>query len=118
MANIIGFYLFPFLFFLTKKRIKELSANIYQKKINHLSSLIAILYLFFFFFFLDITPSFSFGGGYSYKIATFFFKNIFLQKLIISIIFIFSFLIILLFANDNEINFFFIILYFDKPDSS
>lgn len=111
MANIIGFYLFPFLFFLTKKRIKELLANIYQKKINHLSSLIAILYLFFFFFFLDITPSFSFGGGYSYKIATFFFKNIFFQKLIISIIFIFSFLIILLFANDNEINFFFVIFF-------
>ena len=110
MANIIGFYLFPFLFLLSKKKIVELLANIYKKKINHLFILISIMYLIFFFF-LDIKPTFSFGGGYSYKAAIFFSENIIFQKLLLSIFFIFSFLIILIFANENIINTFFLIFY-------
>jgi hypothetical protein len=51
MANIIGFYLFPFLFLLSKQKILELLTNIYKKKINHLFILISIMYLFYFFFF-------------------------------------------------------------------
>jgi hypothetical protein len=57
------------------------------------------MYLFYFFFFLDIKPTFSFGGGYSYKAAIFFSENIIFQKLLLSIFFIFSFLLILVFAN-------------------
>lgn len=111
VTNIIAFYLFPFLFFLNKKKIKELLHNMYKKKINHLVSFIAILYLFFFLFFLDISPSFSFGGGYSYKLAIYFFENTFSQKFFLTIIFIFSFLTILLFANDNIINTIFIVFF-------
>lgn len=111
MANIIGFYLFPFLFLLSKEKILELLTNIYKKKINHLFILISIIYLFCFLFFLDIKPTFSFGGGYSYKAAIFFSKNIIFQKLLLSIFFLFSFLLILVFANENIINSFFFVFY-------
>ena len=103
ITNILGFYLFPFFFFLDKNRLKKLLANICKKKTNHLFLCIALFYLIIFFF-LDISPSFSFGGGYSYKAGVLFSENIFFQKLLISVIFIFSFLIILIFANDNLIN--------------
>ncbi len=111
ITNILGFYLFPFFFFFNKNRLKKLLADIYKKKINHFILCIALFYLIIFFFFLDISPSFSFGGGYSYKVGVFFSTNIFFQKFLISIIFIFSFLIILIFANDNLINALFIIFF-------
>jgi len=111
ITNILGFYLFPFFFFLNKNRLKKLLVDILKKKTNHLFLCIALFYLIIFFFFLDISPSFSFGGGYSYKAGVFFSENIYFQKLLISVIFIFSFLIILIFANDNLINASFIIFF-------
>lgn len=111
MVNIFGFYMFPFIFLFTKDKIKGLFVNIFKKKVNYFLLLIAFLYLIYFIFFLNTTASYNFGGGYSYKIATFLFKNNFLQKIFISLVFIFSFVIVLIFINDNYINAFFIIFF-------
>ena len=111
MVNIFGFYMFPFIFLFTKDKIKGLFVNIFKKKVNYFLLLIAFLYLIYFIFFLNTTASFNFGGGYSYKIATFLFKNNFLQKFFLSLVFIFSFVIVLIFINDNYINAFFIIFF-------
>jgi hypothetical protein len=111
MVNILGFYMFPFIFLFTKVKIKALFANIFKKKINYYILLISFLYLIYFLFFLNITPSFNFGGGYSYKIASLLFKNNFSQKIFLSLVFIFSFAIVLIFINDNYINALFIIFF-------
>ena len=111
MVNIFGFYMFPFIFLFTKDKIKKLFVNIIKRKVNYLLLLIAFMYLIYFLFFLDITPSYNFGGGYSYKISLFLFKNYFLQKFFLSLVFIFSFVIILIFINNNYISALFIIFF-------
>jgi hypothetical protein len=111
MVNIFGFYMFPFLFLLTKNKIKEIVINNYKKKKNLFFLSIVLLYLIYFLFFLNIDPSYNFGGGYSYKIAFFLFKNSFSTKILLSVFFIFSFVIILIFINDNYINALFIIFF-------
>jgi hypothetical protein len=103
--------MFPFIFLFTKDKIKGLFVNIFKKKMNYFLLLIAFLYLIYFIFFLNTTASYNFGGGYSFKIATFLFKNNFLQKFFLSLVFIFSFVIVLIFINDNYINAFFIIFF-------
>jgi len=111
MVNILGFYMFPFIFLFTKVKIKALFANIFKKKVNYFILLITFLYLIYFLFFLNITPSYNFGGGYSYKIASLLFKDNFSQKIFLSLVFIISFAIVLIFINDNYINALFIIFF-------
>jgi hypothetical protein len=111
MVNIIAFYMFPFLFFFKKNKIKILFESIFKKRINYLLLISAFLYLFYFILFLDITPSYRYGGGYSYKIAIFLSSSIFYQKIFLSLIFIFSLFILLVFINDNLINALFILFF-------
>ena len=111
MVNIIAFYMLPFLFFFKKNKIKILFESIFKKRINYLLLISAFLYLFYFILFLDITPSYRYGGGYSYKIAIFLSSSIFYQKIFLSLFFIFSLFILLVFINDNLINTLFILFF-------
>lgn len=111
MVNILAFYMFPFLFYFEKNKIKIFFESIYKKKINYLLLIISFLYLIYFIFFLDITPSYKYGGGYSYKIAIFLSSSVFYQKIFLSLIFIFSLFILLFFINDNLINALFILFF-------
>jgi hypothetical protein len=111
MVNILAFYMLPFLFYFEKNKIKIFFESIFKKKINYLLLIISFLYLIFFIFFLDITPSYKYGGGYSYKIAIFLSSSVFYQKIFLSLIFIFSLFILLFFINDNLINALFILFF-------
>jgi hypothetical protein len=111
MVNILAFYMLPFLFYFEKNKIKIFFESIFKKKSNYLLLIISFLYLIFFIFFLDITPSYKYGGGYSYKIAIFLSSSVFYQKIFLSLIFIFSLFILLFFINDNLINALFILFF-------
>ena len=108
IVNILGFYILPFLFLFKENKIKEIFFSIYKKKINILLILAGLSYVIYFIFYLDITSSFTFGGGYSLKIAVFLFNSILAQKFFLALIFIFCFIIILIFININYINTIFI----------
>jgi|TARA_B110000914_G_scaffold218305_1_gene225457 hypothetical protein len=101
--SIIAFYLFPFFFILkdNKKKIFYLFKN----KVNYLYIIFFIFYLFFYLFYYDLGNFFREGGGVFQKLTGILFDSLLAQKIILSLIFLFSWILILVFSNKNLMNF-------------
>ncbi len=106
--TIIGFYFFPFLFMIEKKINKKTILKLFNKNDYIIYSLF-IFYILYLLFFYDIDNEILLGKGIFYKILTLTTKNLFLQKLSLSLIVLFSGLLILYFIKRNYVNIFIIL---------
>ena len=97
--SIVAFYLFPFLFLL--KNIKKEILIIFKNKINFLFGFFIFFYLIYYLSYYDLESFYLVGGGIFHKLTRIIFDNVLLQKISMSIIFLFSWLIILLFSVQN-----------------
>lgn len=96
-TSIIGFYLLPLLL-LIKDYSKNLK-NLFSHK-GYLLFLVSILiYSIYFIFFYEINSESFIGKGIFYKLSLLIFNNFFLQKIFLSIIFIFLGTIIYFYSN-------------------
>ena len=107
--SIIAFYLFPF-FFLLKNKSKKIFL-IFKIKENFYLSLVFFIFLFYFILFYDLKNFFYLGGGIFDKVSELIFQNLFLQKIFLSIVFIFSWIIVLIFKENNRLNFLILIFF-------
>ena len=104
--SIVGFYLFPFIFFL--KNIKKDLFNILANKEIYLSIILLAVFLIYFLFYYDLENFFGMGrmgGGVFLKFTTILIESIILQKIILSLIFLFSWILILIFSERNFLDF-------------
>jgi hypothetical protein len=102
-VSIIGFYLFPFCFFLKNK--KEELLKLFNNKKNYLFVVFFIFYLIYYLFFYDLNNFRYEGGGVFQKFTKILFESLLVQKILLSIIFLSSWILILLFSNRNFMNF-------------
>jgi len=109
--TIIAFYLTPILFLKKEKNYSISGAkDLLKFSLNKYLIFLFILYLLYFFNFNDFSPD-KLGGGFVNKISYFLFDDFLHQKYLTFFAFIFGFLIILFFINNN-INDFLIITFF------
>ena len=101
VLTIIGFYLFPMIFLI--KNIKQELRNLNNKE-NYYLTLLFFIFLLYFLFFHDLESEYYLGGGVISKFIELIFDNIFLQKMALSLAFFSSFIIIILFKNQNYVN--------------
>lgn len=103
--SIIAFYLFPIYLF----KINYINFNFqtsYQSKINNYFSIIFLIFLIYFLFFFNLSSMYYLGGGVFQKLTNSIISdNLLLKKTILSIIFIFSWLIILKFISNKFLNY-------------
>ncbi len=102
-TSIVGFYLFPFFFLLNDK--KNILLNLFKNKVNYLLIIFFIFYLIYYLFFYDIGSFFREGGGVFQKFSILFSKSFLVQKIILSLIFLSSWILILIFSNKSLMNF-------------
>jgi hypothetical protein len=98
---IIGFYIFPFIFF-KNKNLKDLK-KFFLNKVNIFIILITATYLLSFLFshdFNNVEP--TIGNGIGHKVANFFFDDILLKKFTIILFIFFSTLTILFFFSTTH----------------
>ncbi len=101
-ASIISFYLLP-LIFLYDKFLKINFKSLFSKIPVWFYSLI-FLYIFYFVFFYEINYEIYLGKGVFFKLSQIFFDNQYLQQIFLSIIFVFSSLILFLVAQNKYEN--------------
>jgi len=101
--SIIAFYLFPFFFLLEDK--KENLRNFFKNKTNYLLIIIFIFYLAYFLSYYNLENMYYLGGGVFQKLVGILFSSLLLQKIALSFIFIFSWILILIFTQRNFLNF-------------
>ena len=107
--SIIAFYLFPF-FFLLNNKSKNIFL-IFKTKENLFLTFIFFLFLFYFVLFYDLKNFSYLGGGIFDKASKLLFQNLFLQKIFLSIVFIFSWLVVLIFKGNSRFNFLILIFF-------
>lgn len=101
--SIISFYLFPLIFFLKNKAI--LFKEAINSKINIILTFLFLLLLFNFIFFFEINEMYTLGGGVFRKFTQSIFNNLIAQKFMFALIFIVSWILILIFCNNNKLNY-------------
>lgn len=108
-VSIISFYLFPLILLLTNK--KKAVSDVFNYKINYFFSIIFFAVLTYFIFFFNYETMYKMGGGVFQRLTVEITQDIFFQKLILTLIFLFSWLILLLFIN-KKISNILILLFF------
>tara|TARA_B100000795_G_scaffold172323_1_gene129963 strand:+ start:327 stop:1631 length:1305 start_codon:yes stop_codon:yes gene_type:complete len=101
--SIVAFYLFPF-FFILKDSNKKL-LNFLKYKENYLFIFFFIIYLIYFLFYYSLDNFYYIGGGVFQKITKLLFDSLFVQKILLSLIFLFSWILILIFVEKKFFNF-------------
>lgn len=107
--SIIAFYLFPCLVFLNNK--KELFLSVFRNKLNVFLTIIFFFTLISFISFFDYENMYRLGGGVFHKFSKEITDNIHYQKFILSIIFIISWILMLIFINKNSFNFILLLFF-------
>lgn len=107
--SIIAFYLFPCLVLINNK--KELLFNIFRNKINLSLTIIFFFILIYFIFFFDLENMYRQGGGVFHKLSKEVTDNIYYQKFILSVFFIVSWILLLIFSNKNFFNFILLLFF-------
>jgi len=110
LSTIIAFYFFP-LFFFKEKSFIYLSKNFFKKKRSYYLIFLFFVYLFYLIIFYDLGEDTLVGKGYIHKLTIIIFDNIIFQQIFIYFSFFISWLLILIFLNEN-LNDKLIILYF------
>ena len=108
-TTIIAFYLLPFIFF-RKKKITQQIKDFFNEKTNYFFILIFIFYLVYLLFFYNFNDIIL-GKGFVHKISIIFFDNENFRKIFTYFSFFISWIIILIFIN-NELKNYLIILFF------
>ncbi len=98
-TTMIAFYLFPLLLF--KEKIFELSKNFFSKKKNYYLISLFFIYLAYLLIFHDLDKENILGKGVVHKFALLTFDNILFQKIFIYLSFFISWLIVLIYFNEN-----------------
>jgi len=109
--TIIAFYVFPF--FILKKDCYSLIKKKFFKKEYFSLFAVSLIYVLLFFLNYETTNKHIYGGGISYKLATFFFNDLYFQKIFLSFSILISSLIIIFYfsiAHDRLIFLYFILL--------
>ena len=109
--TIIAFYVFPF--FILKKDCYSLIKNNFFKKEYFSLFAVSLIYVLLFFLNYETTNKHIYGGGISYKLATFFFNDLYFQKIFLSFSILISSSIIIFYfsiAHDRLIFLYFILL--------
>ena len=101
--SIISFYLFPFIFLLQNKE-KNL-VSFFKNKKNYFFIFFFIFFLIYFLFFYNLNNFHYLGGGIFQKLIKILFDSILIQKVFLSFIFLFSWILILFFAEKKFFNF-------------
>ena len=109
-CTIIAFYLLPIIFY-KKENFFSLIRSFFKVKKNYYLISVFFLYLLYLLFFYDYQNEISLGKGFVHKTAILLFDQIFLQKLFIYIFFFISWIIILVYL-ENDIKNSLIIFYF------
>ena len=101
VLTIISFYLFPMIFLI--KNVKQELRSLNNRE-NYFLALLFFIFLLYFLFFHDLENEYHLGGGAISKFIELIFDNTYLQKMALSIAFFSSFIIIILFKNQNYVN--------------
>ena len=99
-STMIAFYLFPLLFF-KKQNIATLIKNFLSNKKNYLFISLFFIYLIYLLLFYDFEGQMILGKGYVHKISLILFDNYLYQKIFTYFLFFISWLVILLFLENN-----------------
>jgi len=109
-STIIGFYIFPILFFLEKSLLNQVK-NFFSYKENYYLLSLFFIYLFYLFNFFDFASLPFLGKGFIHKTAIILFDRQFLQEIFTYFSFFGSWIVVLIFLNRNLKNIL-ILLYF------
>ncbi len=113
-TTIIAFYIFPIIFFRSKDLFDYIK-NFFSKKINIITASLFLIYLYYlitFFNYQEFTvEEYSMGLGYIHKVSILLFQNLFYQEIFTFIAFFISWLIVIMFIENNFKNFL-ILIYF------
>jgi len=110
-STIIAFYLLPIIFY-KKENFFSLLKKFFKSKKNYYLISIFFIYLLYLLFFYDYESEVKLGKGFIHKTAILFFDQIFLQKIFIYISFFISWLIILIYLENNLKNYLIIFYFF------
>jgi hypothetical protein len=102
-VSILAFYLFPFFFFLKDK--KKSLLNLFKDKKNYFFIIFFVVYLIYFLFYYSLDGFYYMGGGVFQKLTKILFDSLLVQKIILSLIFLISWILILVFSDRNVMNF-------------
>jgi len=110
-STIIAFYLLPIIFY-KKENFFSLLKKFFKLKKNYYLISIFFIYFLYLLFFYDYESEVKLGKGFIHKAAILFFDQIFLQKIFIYIAFFISWLIILIYLENNLKNYLIIFYFF------
>ena len=110
-STIIAFYLLPIIF-CKKENFLILLKKFFKSKKNYYLISIFSLYFLYLLFFYEYENEVKLGKGFIHKTAILLFDQIFLQKIFIYISFFISFLIILIYLENNLKNYLIIFYFF------
>ncbi len=99
-TSIIAFYILPFFFF-KNDDIFSLSKKFFKDTKNYYWIALFFVYLLYLLFFYEYTDEVKLGKGFVHKTAILFFEDIYLQKIFIYFSFFISWLIILIYLDNN-----------------
>ena len=99
-STIIAFYLLPLIFY-KKENFINLLKKFFKLKKNYYSISIFFIYLFYLIFFYEYESELRLGKGFIHKTAILFFNEIIFQKIFIYFSFFVSWLIILIYLENN-----------------
>ena len=85
------------------KNVKQELRSLNNRE-NYFLALLFFIFLLYFLFFHDLENEYHLGGGAISKFIELIFDNTYLQKMALSIAFFSSFIIIILFKNQNYVN--------------
>ena len=108
--TIIAFYLLPLLFY-KKNNFLDLFKNFFKSKKNYYLLSLFFVYLLYLLFFYDYENEMKLGKGFIHKTAILIFEENYLQKIFIYSSFFISWLIVLIYL-DNNLKVTLILLYF------
>ena len=109
-CTIIGFYIFPILFFLEKSLLNQVR-NFFSYKKNYFLLSLFFIYLFYLLNFFDFASPPILGKGFIHKTAIILFDRQFLREIFTYFAFFGSWIVVLIFLNRNLKNIL-ILLYF------
>ena len=114
-STIIGFYIFPFIFF-KEKNLLNLLKQFFLNRNNYIIIFIGLIYILvlnFFYNFEDYTiKNYWIGLGYIHKFSKLIFSNLIFQEIFTYLAFFISWIIIWLFTEKNLTNILIISFYF------
>ena len=110
-STIIAFYLLPIIF-CKKENFSTLLKKFFRSKKNYYLISIFFVYFLYLLFFYEYESEVKLGKGFIYKTAILLFDQIFLQKVFIYISFFISWLIILIYLENNLKNYLIIFYFF------